>query len=252
MKRLFSILLALLLVLSLSATVFASAQETFVLDEADLLTASEEASLESKLRSISSEYGAQIIVATMPSLQGWDIDSFIGYAYDTTGFGFGTYHDGVMLLIAMEEREYRILSNGLAGDAIGDSQIDAISDAIVSDLSAGDYADAFDTYADRCAYYLNGAINGYPFNFGGSLLGALAIGLLAGVITAFVLKGQLKSVKRQNQAANYVRNDSMRLTANSDLFLYRNIRRTRRQTSSSSGGSRGGGGGSRHVGGGRF
>lgn len=251
MKRLFSVLLALLLVLSLSATVFASAQETFVLDEADLLTSSEESSLETKLRSISKEYGAQIIVATMPSLQGWDIDSFIEYAYDTTGFGFGTYHDGVMLLIAMEEREYRILSNGLAGDAIGGSEIDAISDAIVSDLSAGYYADAFDAYADRCAYYLNGAVNGYPFNFGGSLLGSIAIGLLAGVITALVLKGQLKSVKRQDQASNYVRNGSMHLTTNSDLFLYRNIHRTRRQTSSSSGGSRSGGG-SRHVGGGKF
>lgn len=251
MKKLFSVLLALLLILSLSSTVFASAQDTFLLDEADLLTASEESSLESKLRSISKEYGAQIIVATMPSLQGWDIDSFIEYAYDTTGFGFGTYHDGVMLLIAMEEREYRILSNGLAGDAIGGSEIDAISDAIVDDLSAGYYADAFDAYADHCAYYLNGAINGFPFDFGGSLFLALVIGLAAGLIVAFVLKAQLKSVKRQNQAASYVRNGSMHLTTNSDLFLYRNIRRTRRQTSSSSGGTRSGGG-SRHVGGGKF
>lgn len=251
MKKLFSVLLALLLVLSLSATVFASAQETFLLDEADLLTDSEEYALTSRLRSISNEYGAQIIVATMPSLQGWDIDSFIEYAYDTTGFGFGTYHDGVMLLIAMEEREYRILSNGLAGDAIGGSEIDAISDAIVSDLSAGCYADAFDAFADRCAYYLNGAINGYPFNVGGNLLGSLAIGLLVGVIVSLVLKGQLRSVKRQDQAGSYVRDGSMRLTSNTDLFLYRNIHRTRRQTSSSSGGSRGGGG-SRHVGGGKF
>lgn len=250
MKRLFSLLLALLLILSLSTTVFASAQDTFLLDEADLLTESEEYELTNKLRSISGQYNAQLIVATMPSLQGWDIDSFIEYAYDTTGFGFGTYHDGVMLLIAMEEREYRILSNGLAGDAIDGGKIDAISDAIVSDLSGGDYFDAFDTFADRCAYYLEGHINGYPFDFGGSLLGSLAIGLVVGLIVALVLKGQLKSVKRQNQASNYIRNGSMHLTANSDLFLYRNITRTRRQTSSSSG-SRSGGG-SRHVGGGRF
>ena len=77
------------------------------------------------------------------------------------------------------------------------------------------------------------------------------IGLAAGVIVVLILKGQLKSVKRQNQAASYIRDGSMHLTANSDLFLYRNISRTRRQTSSSSG-SRSGGGGSRHVGGGRF
>ena len=250
MKKLLSVFLALLLCLSLAATAFASGQDTFVIDEADLLTASEETELTRKLQSLSDQYGAQIIVATMPSLQGWDIDQFIEYAYDTMGFGYGANQDGVLLLISMSEREYRILSNGFAGDAIPGSRIDAISEAIVSDLSDGSYADAFHTFADRCAYYLEGQLNGYPFNFGQNLLLALVIGLVAGLIVVLVMKSQLKSVRRQNQANVYVKSGSMQLTARSDLFLYRNVTRTRRQSSSSSGGSRGGG--SRHVGGGSF
>lgn len=250
MKKVCSLLLVLLLLFSLSTAVFASAQETFVLDEADLLTDSQEYDLRSKLRAISNAYSAQIIVATMPSLQGWSVDTFIEHAYAEYGFGYGASHDGVMLLLTMEEREYRIFSNGLAGDAVGDAEIEAIGDAIGSDLSAGRYADAFDTFADRCAYCLDGAANGFPFNFGGSLLISLVIGLIAGLVTALVLKGQLKSVKRQSHAGSYVRDGSMQLTAHSDILLYRNISRTRRQTESSSG-SRSGGG-SRHVGGGKF
>ena len=149
----------------------------------------------------------------------------------------------------MDVREYRILSNGFAGDAIGMSEIDAISEAIVSDLSGGDYAGAFETFARRCDDYLEGYRNGFPFAFGTNLLIALAIGLAAGLVTVLVMKSQLKSVRRQDQANVYVRPGSMQLTVSHDLFLYRDVSRRKRETSSSSG-SRSGG--SRNIGGGSF
>jgi uncharacterized membrane protein YgcG len=64
------------------------------------------------------------------------------------------------------------------------------------------------------------------------------------------MKGQLKSVRMQNQANNYLKAGSMHLTASHDLYLYRHVSRTPRQTNSSSSGSRGGG--SRSGGGGKF
>ena len=87
-----------------------------------------------------------------------------------------------------------------------------------------------------------------PFDFSGKLTIALAIGLIAGLITAFVLKGQLKSVYQQDKANVYIKNDSMQLTSHSDLFLYRNVTRTKKQSSSSSSSS----GSSRSKGGGSF
>ena len=111
--------------------------------------------------------------------------------------GHGENRDGVLLLVCMDSREYRILSKGFAGEAIGPDQIDAIGEAIVSDLSDGDYADAFFTFADQCAYYLDGYLNGFPFNFGKNLIVALIIGVVAGVVVALVLKKQLKSVRQQ-------------------------------------------------------
>ena len=161
--------------------------------------------------------------------------------------GYGENRNGVLLLVCMDDREYRILSNGYAGEAIGMDQIDAISDAIVSDLSDGDYADAFITFADNCAYYLDGYLNGFPFNTGKNLVIALIIGVVAGVIVAFVLKKQLKSVRQQKQANVYIKSGSMQIATSRDLFLYREVSRTKKQSSSSSGS-----GSSRNVGGGKF
>ena len=248
-RKCLSLFLLLALCLSLSVTVFAAAPGDFVVDDANLLTDAEEYRLAEKLQSISQTYNAQVVVVTVPSSGGVNVDYLVEDIYDGTGYGYGPGHDGILLMVCMSPREYRILSNGFAADAITMSRIDAIGEYIVSDLSDGDYDDAFHGFADRCDYYLNGHLNGFPFRFGLNLAIALAIGLLAGLITALVLKGQLKSVRQQHQADVYMKSGSMNITASHDLFLYRNVHRTKKETSSS---SRSGGGGSRNVGGGSF
>ena len=222
------------------------AEEYLVFDDADLLSDKEELALTEKLSEISDTYNAQVVVCTINSVDGGDIDEFLEFIYDYMEFGYGENHDGVLLLVCMDPQEYRILSNGFAGVAIDSGDIDSIGDAIVSDLSDGDYAAAFDEFADQCDYYLDGHINGFPFNFGKNLLICLIIGIVAGVVVAFVLKGQLKTVRKQNQANVYVKPGSMQVTARNDFFLYRDVTRTKRQSSSSSGGS------SRSTGGGSF
>jgi uncharacterized protein len=227
------------------------AEESLLFDEADLLTDSEEAALTQKLMDVSHSYNAQIVVATMASMDGGNIDFFVDYLYDSMGFGYGENHDGVLLLVCMDPREYRILSNGYAGVAINPDTIGKISDEIVVNLSGGDYAGAFDEFADECAYYLEGYLNGFPFDAGMSLVISLAIGVAVGLIVAFVLKGQLKTVRKQNQANVYVKTGSMHVDVRSDLFLYRNVTRTAKPKSNSSG-SGGSGGVARSKGGGSF
>jgi len=64
------------------------------------------------------------------------------------------------------------------------------------------------------------------------------VGLLIGLITALVLKAQLKTVRPRHEASEYLRKDSFVLSASRDFFLYRTVNRVRRQSESSSGGSR--------------
>ena len=244
-RKLLSMLFVVVLCLSFAVSAFA-ASGADIYDEADLLSTQEETQLAEKLSEIGEEFDAQIVIMTVSSTN-VNIDAYIEEMFDGMNMGYGEKRDGVLLLVCMDDREYRILSNGYAGEAISPSQIDAIGDAIVSDLSDGAYADAFFTFADQCVYYLDGYLNGFPFNFGKNLIVALIIGMVAGVVVALVLKKQLKSVRQQKQANVYIKSGSMQITASRDLFLYREVSKTKKASTNSSGS-----GSSRNVGGGKF
>ena len=257
MKRtIISLLLVVMLCMSLAISASAAnvdfiEDNLLVWDEAELLNETEVAQLSSKLESISKKYKAEIRVVTLSSMDGGDIDEFLEYLYDESGFGYGENHDGVLLVVCMDPREYRILSNGFAGEAITSGDIDTIGEAFKSDLSDGNYADAFDTFADKCEYYLDGHINGFPFNAGKNLLICLGIGFVVALIVTGIWKNQLKSVRKQSAANAYVKAGTMQITQSGDFFMYRNVTKTQKQSSSSSGSS-GSSGSSRSTGGGSF
>jgi len=214
--------------------------EQFLYDEADLLTDSEEVTLVEKLKDVSRACNAQLVVVTIASMDGGDIDSYVDYLYDSMGFGYGVNHDGVLLLVCMDPREYRILSNGYAGTAIGPEQIDTLCDFMETYLPNGHYVAAFNSFADQCGEFLEYYQMGSPFKVGKNLAISLIIGIIAGLIVAFVLKGQLKSVRKQDQAHRYVKPGSMTVDIQYDIFLYRTVTRTKKQkrvesTSSGSG-----------------
>ena len=249
-KRLFSAILVLMLLVSMAVSVSA-ATDAFVYDEAGLLTEGERADLANRLAQLSDTYNAQIVVVTIPSAEGNDPDAIVEYFYDNMGIGYGEGLDGVLLLICMDPREYRILSNGYCAAAINTGAIDDIGNAIVNDLSDGDYAEGFESFADKCEYYLDGYLNGFPFDFGISLGIALLIGVLVGQIVGKVLKGQLKTVRREHRAQNYVKSGSLTLTEQRDTFLYRDVKKVKKAADSNSN-TRSSGGSSRSVGGGSF
>ncbi len=244
-RKLFFLLLAMALLLSLTVSVCAVSAENLY-DEADLLTAEEEALLSQRLEEMCKKFNAQIVIMTVPSAEG-SVDLLVENVFDSMNMGIGQNRDGVLLLVCMNPREYRILSNGFAADAITMDYIEAMGEAIVSDLSHGNYAEAFNTYADQCSYYLDGFINGYPFDVGMSLIVALVVGVAAGAAMAIVLTNQLKSVRQQKQADVYIKSGSMQITKSRDLFLYRQVSRTEKSSTQSSGS-----GSSRNVGGGSF
>ena len=214
--------------------------EQFLYDEADLLTDSEEVTLVEKLKDVSRACNAQLVVVTIASMDGGDIDSYVDYLYDSMGFGYGENHDGVLLLVCMDPREYRILSNGYAGTAIGPDQIDTLCDFMETYLPNGHYTSAFHSFVDQSGEFLEYYLMGSPFKVGKSLAISLIIGIIAGLIVAFILKGQLKSVRKQDQAYGYVKPGSMTVNIQYDIFLYRTVTRTKKQervesTSSGSG-----------------
>lgn len=249
MKNVLSILFALMLCIALAVPALA-ADAPRLQDSADLLTSSEERTLLAELDGISETYQVDVIVAAVDSTRGYGADWYVEAFYDENGYGFGPGRDGVILLVAMEERDYRILCNGFAAEAITRNESDDIGDQVAEELSAGEYMEAFMEFASLCRYEIDGEINGFPFDLGLNLAVSLAIGFVVALIATGIMRAQLRSVRSRHGAGEYTRPGSMHLTRSGDLFLYRTLDRRRRPQDTS--GSRGGGGGSRHVSGGKF
>ncbi len=70
-----------------------------------------------------------------------------------------------------------------------------------------------------------GVIGSFLF---GECLASFAVGLLFGFVITAVMRSQLKTVKPQQSARSYVEPGSLNLYKRTDLFLYRNMTRTRR------------------------
>ena len=237
---------------------------TRVVDMADLLDNSEEAALLSMLDEISNRQELDVVVVTVNTLDGKTPMDYADDFYDYNGYGFGENRDGVLLLVSMEDRDWRISTSGYGITVFTDAGIEYISEKFLPDLSDGNYADAFTTYAKLCDEFITQARTGEPydtnnlpkepFNVFTSLLISLVVGILVSLIVTGKMKGKLKTVRMQPAAEEYVRKGSMLVTESSDLFLYSHVDRRAKSKdddsgggssthTSSSGSSHGGGGG---------
>lgn len=101
-----------------------------VVDNANLLSPTARASLTEKLASLEDKTGDQIVVATLPTLSGHDIETFANSLFRRWALGQKQMNNGVLLLIAPSERQVRIeVGYGLEGvltDALSSTIINAI------------------------------------------------------------------------------------------------------------------------------
>ena len=79
-----------------------------VVDAAGLLSPQAEQALTARLKSLEDATGRQMVVATIPDLQGYSIEDY-GYQLGRTwGIGDAKRDDGVLLIVAPNERKVRI------------------------------------------------------------------------------------------------------------------------------------------------
>src|SRR5829696_6188717 len=116
----FIAVVALLLTLLLFA--FPSFAQTFppltgrVVDAADLLKPEERAALEAKLKSHEDRTSDQVVVATLRSLEGFEIEDYANRLFRHWQLGQKGKDNGALLLVAPQERKVRIeVGYGLEG-----------------------------------------------------------------------------------------------------------------------------------------
>ena len=136
-----AVLWALLLALGSSAAwaQLPARPEGPVADFAKVLTAADAASLDARLRDYNRTTGRAIIVATVPSLDGEEIEPYAQRLAESWGIGGAKSENGVLLLIAPAERKLRIhTARGLQERMTDIMSGRIIRDTIVPRFKAGD------------------------------------------------------------------------------------------------------------------
>ena len=128
-----------------------------VVDEAGLLSAQTESTLSGRLAGFEQESGTQVVVVTLKSLQGYSIEEY-GYQLGRHwGIGQKGENNGVLLIVAPNERKVRIeVGYGLEGvltDAISHS---IIQNAILPNFKANNYERGIVQGADAILLALGG------------------------------------------------------------------------------------------------
>lgn len=227
-------------------------QKPLLVDEAGLLSEEESSTLINKLEEISQRQKNEVAVVTVNSLEGKTAEAYADDYYDYNGYGYGENDDGLLLLVSMGEREWAVTTYGYCHTvAFTDAGLDYISSEFRRKLSSGEYAKAFDCFADLCDDFLTQAATGEPYDVDNMPKGKVSpFWLYTDLVVAFfisfgIVKGKsrnLKSVKKQESAKAYERRGSLSLRRSTDSFVNRivtqkTIRNEKNSSSGSSGGS---------------
>ncbi|MFG1401106.1 TPM domain-containing protein [Xanthobacter sp. V8C-5] len=158
-RRGLALLLGLLLALAAGATARAYTFPELtgrVVDAAGVLGPAARTALEAKLAAQEQKTSDQLVVATVPSLEGGAIEDYANALFRAWRIGQADKNNGVLLLVAPKEHEVRIeVGYGLEGiltDAVSST---IIRNAIVPAFKAGDMAEGIAKGTDAIIEVLN-------------------------------------------------------------------------------------------------
>jgi uncharacterized protein len=113
-----------------------------VVDQAGILSPGATAALEPKLADLEARSGIQLVVATVASLEGQEIEPYANALFRTWRLGEADRDNGVLLLVAPNERRVRIeVGYGLEGTLTDALSKVIITNAITPRFQAGDFSD---------------------------------------------------------------------------------------------------------------
>src|SRR5712675_534549 len=112
-----------------------------VVDQANIISAATRSALEQKLAGLEARSAIQLVVATISSLEGQEIEPYGNELFRTWKLGEKTKNNGVLLLVAPNERRVRIeVGYGLEGTLTDALTKVIIQNAIAPRLKTGDFS----------------------------------------------------------------------------------------------------------------
>ncbi len=242
-KKLIAIMLALFLIPGVSSTAYATGEAIYFNDDAGIVSAEDVNEINSRLADISKQQKCGVYLLTTDNFNGQSPQTFADDFYDENELGYGSNHSGILLAVNFDSGDWVISTAGSGISVFTDAGQEYLMDRVTADLRDNPAA-AFSVYADQCENFLVQAADGEAYDNGNmprdfNLIIDIAIGIIIGVVIAFIVVGRqkaaLRTVRRQTAARDYMKSGSLKMTASSEQFLYNTVDHIEKQ--SNSGGS---------------
>ena len=134
------LLFAFFLLTCASAALTFPALSGRVVDQAGIIPAAAQLDIEPKLRALEDKSGIQLVVATVQSIGGTDIETYANQLFRAWKLGEAENNNGVLLLVAPNERKVRIeVGYGLEGTLTDALSKVIIANAITPRFKTGDF-----------------------------------------------------------------------------------------------------------------
>ena len=236
-------LFGLSLILCAALCASASAYE-FVFDDGLIRDEDYVASLESQAREIADTYdvGVYLIIVNNFEEYGYSdpYDCAVAF-YEDTNMGIGENHDGELLFMSMEDRQYALVYTGYGEIAFTEGGRDILEEAILSHFRNDDWEGGFTEYYRQSEYLLSQAASGEPVGWdeygdyhpddgeyqyeddGPDLFDILITLGICAVISGLIcmlLVLQLESVHKATEAQGYVAAKGLNLRTRDDRFTH--------------------------------
>src|SRR6202166_4171362 len=128
-----------------------------VVDQAGVMSADSRNTVEAKLKDLEDKSGIQLVVATVKSLQGSDIETYANQLFRTWKLGQAQKNNGVLLLVAPAEHKVRIeVGYGLEGTLTDALSSVIIASAIVPRFKSNDFSGGIERGVDGIISVLSG------------------------------------------------------------------------------------------------
>src|ERR1700680_3162308 len=128
-----------------------------VVDQAGVMTAESRSDVEAKLKDLEDKSGIQLVVATVKSLQGSDIETYANQLFRFWKLGEAKKNNGVLLLVAPAEHKVRIeVGYGLEGTLTDALSSVIISSAVIPRFKSNDFSGGIERGVDGIISVLSG------------------------------------------------------------------------------------------------
>src|ERR1035438_5828211 len=128
-----------------------------VVDQAGVMSADSRSTIEAKLKDLEDKSGIQLVVATVGSLQGGDVETYANQLFRFWKLGETKKNNGVLLLVAPAEHKVRIeVGYGLEGTLTDALSSVIISSAIIPRFKTNDFSGGIERGVDGIISVLGG------------------------------------------------------------------------------------------------